>query len=495
MIKKVFAVILVLTVVVPLTVFGALKTDVSAADITYSVENGVLTISGTGPMDNYTKYALNKDYDPKKIYKVIIGEGITSIGEYAFFNSTVKFVTIPNTVTKISKGAFDGSSNLVSVKIPGSVKTIGDDAFNKCESMYELILENGVETIGEDAFSGSSIEAVTIPPSVKTIGWGAFSGCQKLTVTFSEGLETIGYSAFSNIGNAELTLPDSVKSIDNFAFSGCKNLEKVVTGKNLETIGAHAFYVYSGSKLNSVNLSKSQKLSTIGDKAFENAIITEIIIPNSVTAIGEKAFDGCSYLVTVKLPANLKSIGERAFWRTPIASIEIPSGVESIGEAAFDGCPNLTKIVIPHSVISLNAYAFYGCTSLTALDISGERLTLNNYAFTNCPISHVHIPSSLRVSNFAGKYGLPSDESCYFQIGADGKCPAAVCPFRDGDKVIGDVNGDGELTPRDLIILGKAYMNKNVTAAHISIADMDGSDTITPKDIIALGKLYMSMRG
>ena len=311
-------------------------------------------------------------------------------------------------------------------------------------------------------------------------------------MTFSEGLETIGEGAFRRIANTKLTLPDSLTTIGKEAFSGCDNLAEVVTGENLITIGDNAFDPNYVKSLTSIDLSKSQKLSTIGAYAFTGTRLTEIIIPDSVTNIGDYAFDDCSNLVNVKLSDNLTSIGNAAFRNTPIASIEIPDGVKTIGSDAFKRCKNLTKIVIPHSVISLGSAAFFECTSLTAVDISGESLTLSGSdVFRPCPITHVHIPKRVPVSYFAGSYSLPADESCFFQIGADGKCPAAYCPFRDGDKATGDVNGDGKLNNTDIILLGRAYMAGDGDK-YLAVADMNNDGRITNADIILLGRLYMT---
>ncbi|MBD5146812.1 MAG: hypothetical protein HDT21_13030 [Ruminococcus sp.] len=86
---------------------------------------------------------------------------------------------------------------------------------------------------------------------------------------------------------------------------------------------------------------------------------------------------------------------------------------------------------------------------------------------------------------------MPEDESCYFRIDSDGKCPAAYCPFRDGDKATGDVNGDGKLNNTDIILLGRAYMAGD-GAKYLSVADINNDGRITNADIILLGRLYMT---
>ena len=313
-------------------------------------------------------------------------------------------------------------------------------------------------------------------------------------MTFSEGLEVIGAEAFGGIQNTKVTIPDSVRIIGNKAFEGCRNLTEVVTGENLIEIGEKAFAGDDAPKygVTSVDLSRSQKLTTIGVSAFAYTKIMQVDIPDSVETIGGSAFYRCSQLEKVKLPNNKTTIGSNAFTGAAIASIEIPEGVKSLGHGAFSACKNLTKVAIPHSVISIDINAFYECTSLTAVDISGIDLALPEYgAFDRCPITHVHIPSLLPIEYFAGKNNLPTDENCFFKIGADGKCPAAVCPFRESAGTVGDINGDGKLNNTDIILLGRAYMAGD-GAKYLSVADMNNDGRITNADIILLGRLYMT---
>ncbi|MDE6747331.1 MAG: leucine-rich repeat protein, partial [Oscillospiraceae bacterium] len=158
---------------------------------------------------------------------------------------------------------------------------------------------------------------------------------------------------------------------------------------------------------------------------------------------------------------------------------------------AFDNT-KLTKVVVPSSVTDLGQFAFTSCGNLTAADISLNRtMVLGIAVFSGCKMDHIHIPAGRDPSYYMSNgIGWPA-EYCFFEIGADGKCPAAVCPFREGDKAVGDINGDGKLNNTDIILLGRAYMAGD-GAKYLSVADMNHDGRITNADIILLGRLYMT---
>ena len=156
-------------------------------NLTWSISTSdrVLTISGTGKMADYD-YWINTT-SPWAIYNqslegVVIGDGVTSIGNSAFFGcSGLTSVTIGNSVTSIGYSAFSGCSGLTSITIPDAVAFIGHNAFSRCSSLTDIVIGSGVTSIGDYAFFGcSSLTSITIPDGVTSIGGGAFSGCSGL---------------------------------------------------------------------------------------------------------------------------------------------------------------------------------------------------------------------------------------------------------------------------------------------------------------------------
>ncbi len=180
-------------------------------------EAGVLTISGTGDMEDYEVSSSVPWYGKRSSIKsVVLEEGVTSIGVYAFRTCiSLESITIPDSVTSIGYRAFQYCKSLESIVIPDSVTSIGDDAFYGCSSLTSVIIPDGVMSIGESAFCVCvSLASITIPDSVTSIGNYVFSGCSSL---------------------ASVTIPDSVTSIGNYVFSGCSSLETVYyTGTEAE---------------------------------------------------------------------------------------------------------------------------------------------------------------------------------------------------------------------------------------------------------------------
>lgn len=204
--------------------------------------NGVLTITGTGK-------GIMKDYNPgkapwasKTVTQVIIGEGVTHVGNYAFAEMNITRVTLPESLTSIGHHAFSFTP-ITSVTIPGSVTTIGVEVFWGCSELTSLTICDGVTAI-ESAFGKcTGLTELVLPDSVTSIGTQAFYRCTGLrTVTLSKNLTSIGYMAFSGCtGLTELVFPDSLKEIDQEAFRYCSGLNSISLGTGLTTIGRMAF--------------------------------------------------------------------------------------------------------------------------------------------------------------------------------------------------------------------------------------------------------------
>ena len=225
--------LLLITLLVSLSAYAE-KSGTCGANLQWKLtDEGVLTITGTGEMQDWNRSKPSPWHADKSVKQVIIGNSVTTIGSSAFSDCfSLTSLTIPNSVTTIGSGAFFSCFSLTSVTIPNSVTTIGSSAFSDCFSLTSLTIPNSVTTIGSGAFfSCFSLTSVTIPNSVTTIGSSAFAGCFSLTsVTIGNSVTTIGHGAFSGCSSlTSVTIPNSVTIIGYYAFSGCKNVKQITS--------------------------------------------------------------------------------------------------------------------------------------------------------------------------------------------------------------------------------------------------------------------------
>ena len=255
------------------------------------------------------------------------------------------------------------------------VTSIGSHAFEDCTSLTAVIIPDSVTSIGNYAFEYcSKLTTVTIPDSVTTIGNYAFLGCSKLTtVTIPDGVTSIGDYAFYGCDSlTTVTIPDGVTSISYSPFAYCSSL----TGINVAAGNANY------SSVDGVLYNKDQT-TLICYPAGKTA--SSFTIPDSVTSIGNYAFNGCTSLTAVTILDSVTSIGYGAFDDCDsLTAVTIGNGVTRIVDHAFDGCTSLTSVTIPNGVTSISYCAFFYCTSLTAVTIPDSVAYIDNKAFQFC---------------------------------------------------------------------------------------------------------------
>ncbi|MDE7339108.1 MAG: leucine-rich repeat domain-containing protein [Lachnospiraceae bacterium] len=266
---------------------------------------GTLTISGQGAMPDFGSITDQPwSGNSSQIRKVVIANGVTSIGACAFWNCGVLSAEIASSVTTIGSNAFYGSS-IISVDIPSSVKTIGDSAFRACQSLRSATVSEGVETIGQNAFrSCAGLTSIALPASIGEVGAGAFFQCQEMTsATFAPGSRQVklGDNLFTECYNLKnVALPKSINCIGEGMFQDCLMLGRVEIPQGAESIGASAFASCSR--------------------------MTAVIIPDSVTTIGIAAFSDCSSLTDIYFTgteAQWNSISKIGDTATTVSTITI----------------------------------------------------------------------------------------------------------------------------------------------------------------------------
>ncbi|MBR4727952.1 MAG: leucine-rich repeat protein, partial [Clostridia bacterium] len=397
----------------------------------YDTETQTLTISGTGGISNYSSYQ-GLTYAPWRSYSdsmktLVIKNGITSIGSYAFSGCTgLTSVTIPDSVTSIGFMAFY-CTGLTRVNIDNFNAwcriSFGNDGANPLSCAHHLYM-NGSEVtnaviptdlvaIGAYQFNGwSALETVTIPDSVPRIDSDAFSGCTGLTsITIPNSVISIGYYAFEHCsGLTSITIPDSVTSIGDLAFRGCSRLTNITIPDSVTTIGNQAFS--DCSKLASIRLSSN--LTAISSYAFSSCLsLSSVTIPDSVTSIGSYAFNGCSALTTVVIPDSVTIIGEKAFYQcSALKSVNIPDGVTKLDDYAFAECQTLPSISLPGSISVMGNYVFQNCKNLASITFEEEFYEIPSCTCYGCTgLKNIVFADSVKTvgsSAFYGCIGLKS---------------------------------------------------------------------------------------
>lgn len=374
-------------------------------------------------------YANNTSLNGKE---VVIPEGITVIGRGAFQGSGITKVVIPSTVKSVAAYAFADCSELETVVFLSDVEVIAEHLFSGCSSLKYIQLPDSVKSIGDYAFAESGLASVEIGANVESIGAASFAGCENLTsLTFvsQTKLAFIGEGAFRYCSALKsLAIADSVENIGDYAFADCSSLTELYVSAGLEKMGA---YVFSNDLLLS-NVEFGEGAKVVGDYAFYTPYgsggyyyqqnLKNVKIPSTVESIGVYAFAGCialteidlsgvksinaaaffgtSALKTVKLDGSMEYIGVGAFLNSAVESIDL-SGVEYFDSQCFSGTNVMTGELTDAKVIGANA--FYNCRNIREVNLPNVEYIYASAFFTPLKIDDVEVTGTIRKVTFGEK--------------------------------------------------------------------------------------------
>ena len=274
-------------------------------------------------------------------------------------------------VTDIESRAFEFSNQMTSIDIPNSVVYIGDYAFGSCEQLTGITIPNGVKQIGIMTFFGcTKLAYVKIPNSVTRIGREAFGYCNNLT-TMKVAKENKVYDS-RNDCNA------IIETHTNTLVAGCGT---TVIPNTVSEIGEMAFDCHDNLTL--INIPNNVK--KINDFAFSESGLTSVKIPESVESIGKLAFSRCKGLTSIEIPNSVRVIGKKAFeYCYGLTSVKLSDNILNLESSTFYGCEKLKSIEIPNKVVRIGNHAFYGCKSLASIIIPKSTKNIEQYAFCLC---------------------------------------------------------------------------------------------------------------
>ena len=378
--KRIFAEIIafcMLTVILPMTVIaenpyeGSCGQNGGNLNWSYNETTKTLTISGTGNMSNYYSSG-------------------TAGGRAPWVNSKIKdeieTVVISEGAESIGEYAFFECTGLKNVTIPSTVKTINEGAFYKCSGLTSpqpeksddeitdsIIIPYGVTSIGDEVFAHcTGLKKVTIPGSVKSIGERAFSDCHISTEESEDGTER---------GLEKVVIENGTETIGKEAFNGCKKLNDIILPDSVTSIGENAFQ-YTGLYYEWFD----------GNEDV-------LYINNHLISVYQGTANECN------IKSGTKTIADSAFFACgSLPGITIPDSVTSIGNRAFKDCNSLKSITIPKSVTTIGNCAFYTCYDLQSIEVDSgnpEYCSENGVLYNKEKTEIIRFPKEITEVSFA----------------------------------------------------------------------------------------------
>ena len=290
-------------------------------------------------------------------------------------------------VGELTKTSIPNKSSIAAVEIGTHVTSIEYDAFEECRSLASVTMPNTIVSIGDSAFhSCQSLTNVTIPDSVTSIGASVFYNCRGLTnITIGSGVTSIGSGVFSECTNlTNVEIPDNVTTLGSYAFSSCQRLASVTIGSSVVSIGEYAFF--DCERLMDVTFSGKTKATVKGMSNYSWELPYGCIIhcTDGDITVGEETVvyytDGRTARLDIQGELGSDSIPDRE----SISELVIGNNVTSIGDFAFSRCTSLTSVTIPNSVTSIKSAAFERCINLMSVEIPDSVTSIGNEAFYNC---------------------------------------------------------------------------------------------------------------
>ena len=398
---------------------SAVSSGTCGAGLSWEIDsNGLLQISGSGAMENYS--AENPAPWKELSVKAVAVKGAETVGSYAFSGcEALEEVNLPASVTAIGKDAFSGCTALTQLNFAGSQEqwdAIAIEAGNEAleqDTLTLTILDNVIASGSKWSLYADGTLHLT--GNVTRSTWSVWDTYIRYIVMDSAVTSTPDLSKLPNLERVEMSdaitsisssylkecpklttvkLPANLTRLDSYVFDGCTSLESIVIPDGVTTLSSYTFR--NCSSLRSVKLGTG--VTSIGSRAFDNCTSLERIdIPDTLQTIGDYAFNGCTSLKEIRLPYSVTSVGTYAFCGcSAMEKAVLSDGMAAISNYTFSDCTSLKQVEIPDSIGTIGNYAFRNCKALTAIDIPNSVTTIGYNAFENCGrLAGVEIPDSV----------------------------------------------------------------------------------------------------
>lgn len=383
-------------------------------------DTGTLTVAGSGKIPSY-RFSHAPWYDYREsVRKIVVSEGITEVGERAFYWCTnCTEVILPDSLVAIREYGFNNLRNLRYITLPPNLKIIEFCAFSECAALVSITLPDSVTTVGSNAFSNChKLSSAVLSAGMTSIPSSMFGSDSNLrSVTIPESVTYIDDTAFINCGFSTFTLPASVTGLGTAVFSGCTSLDafyvaegnpvyKAVDGVLFSADGTHLI-CYPSAKFGGYTVPEGTRYIDYG--AFRSAqYLRQVYFPSTLTEIGGYAFSYCKNLSSVTFNANITTIGDDAFrscvnlydvtFENPdvdlvghtfadcasLYSITLPENLREIPNGLFSGCVNLRSVTIPATATRIGSSAFLDCDGLISVTVPGTVKSVGQQAFDFC---------------------------------------------------------------------------------------------------------------
>ena len=408
---------------------------------TWEYENGTLTISGTGAMADYTDALTDNPWNTYRtsITKVVIGNSITHIGNWAFMGCSALYeVTIGDHVASIGAEAFANCLNedFKYLAIPASVENIGAFALSNIKYLeYIACYASTAPTLGAEALTILNNLVAIYVPTAKVANYQAATGWSDLSakITYPHGncgdgepaTDAVTWAFDMASGTMTLTGTGAVKTFSDQNPMAYPWNSEDATVWNPSGMDGNAW-----GSMGITSLVIGEGITNIPDYAFGMQIhLTSVTLPSTLTSIGASSLEECAF-TSITLPEGLETIGDYAFLASKFSSITLPSTLTTIGGSAFNDCKSLTSITIPANVTSIGESAFQNCIALeTVTMLRATPPTLGDLAFYDYSDPEIIIPALTAINVPAANvedYKAAAGWSDYAALIVAGGAPAST---------------------------------------------------------------------